>query len=78
MTRSILAVLETAIQTRLNACQCQLLVARLNSDLPPGEVARRFGANRNALYKVLHDDRLKLEQALVEAGITARDVRSLR
>lgn len=73
---SMLTTLESTIRTSLTDYQRQVLVAILNTEMPIGEVARRFGTNRNALYKVLHDARKKLKRALLDAGLTAEDVRS--
>lgn len=75
---SIVETLNQAIRTSLTEYQRQVLVASLNSELPMGEVAERFGTNRNALYKVLHDARAKLKDALARAGITEDDIRALR
>lgn len=74
---SIVDALNHAIRTALTDYQRQVLVAALRSDLPMGEVAKRFGSNRNALYKVLHDARMKLKEALIQAGIAEDDIRAL-
>lgn len=78
LRHSLLGTLEEAMRTHLTDYQRQVLIAKLKTDMPMGEVARRFGTNRNALYKVLHDARMKLKKALLDAGISADDVRSLR
>jgi len=39
-----------------------------------GRVARRMGTNRNALYKLMHDTRLRLKRRLAEEGLTTEDV----
>lgn len=75
---SIVEALNHAIRTALTDYQRQVLVATLRSDLPMGEVAERFGTNRNALYKVLHDARMKLKETLVQAGISKEDITALR
>ena len=38
------------------------------------EAARRLKTNRNALYKLLHDARLRLKQRLQTEGLTAQEV----
>jgi RNA polymerase sigma factor (sigma-70 family) len=40
-------------------------------------IASRLGSNRNAVYKLVHDARLRLRRGLEESGVTAEDVRSL-
>ena len=42
--------------------------------MPMGEVARRMGMNRNALYKLLHDGRLRLKRRLVREGWDVQQV----
>jgi RNA polymerase sigma-70 factor (ECF subfamily) len=42
--------------------------------MPLEEVARRMGTNRNALYKLLHDARMRLRQGMIDRGLTAHDV----
>lgn len=42
--------------------------------MPLEEVARRMGTNRNALYKLMHDTRLRLKQRLAQEGLTPADI----
>ena len=42
--------------------------------MPLEEVARHMGTNRNALYKLLHDARLRLKHALAAQGLSPEDV----
>lgn len=42
--------------------------------MPTEEVARRMGTNRNALYKLLHDARLRLKERLSTEGLSAESV----
>jgi RNA polymerase sigma-70 factor, ECF subfamily len=41
---------------------------------PMEEVASRLGTNRNALYKLLHDARLKLKRRLASEGLDVEDI----
>jgi RNA polymerase sigma-70 factor (ECF subfamily) len=66
-------VLESAIATRLTERQRLAIVAELRS-IPTVEIAERLGTNTNALYKLTHDARRRLHQALVEAGFTADSI----
>lgn len=45
-------------------------------DVPLEEAARRMKTNRNALYKLLHDARLRLRRRLVAEGLTPQEVLS--
>ena len=42
--------------------------------MPMDEVARRLDTNRNALYKLLHDARLRLKRAFEERGLGPEDL----
>jgi RNA polymerase sigma-70 factor (ECF subfamily) len=44
--------------------------------MPLEEVARRMGTNRNALYKMIHDARLKLRRRLARDGMAVQDLMS--
>ncbi len=43
-------------------------------DMPLEEAAKRMKTNRNALYKLLHDARLRLKRRLVAEGLTSQEV----
>ena len=45
-------------------------------DLPLEEAAKRMKTNRNALYKLLHDARLRLKRRLAMEGLTPQEVLS--
>lgn len=42
--------------------------------VPMEEVARRMGTNRNALYKLLHDARLRLKRRLEREGLPPKEL----
>lgn len=42
--------------------------------VPMEEVARRMGTNRNALYKLMHDARLRLKRRLEREGINPKEL----
>jgi RNA polymerase sigma-70 factor (ECF subfamily) len=42
--------------------------------IPLEEAARRMKTNRNALYKLLHDARLRLKRRLIAEGLTPQEV----
>lgn len=70
----LLRALERAIATCLTDRQQRAIVAELRG-IPTVEIARRLGTNQNALYKLTHDARRRLRDALFEAGYDAESVR---
>jgi RNA polymerase sigma-70 factor (ECF subfamily) len=57
--------------------QRQAMMAVSVKGMPIEEVARRMGTNRNALYKLMHDGRLRLKNRLAREGFTPQDVLSV-
>jgi RNA polymerase sigma-70 factor, ECF subfamily len=57
--------------------QRQAMLALAVHSMPLEEVARRMGTNRNALYKLMHDGRLRLKNRLAREGLTTDDVLSV-
>ena len=45
--------------------------------MPPDEVARRMGMQPNALYKLIHDARLRLKRRLEREGLTPAEILNL-
>jgi RNA polymerase sigma-70 factor (ECF subfamily) len=70
----MLALVQRLINTELTERQRQALVAIGVRGMPLEEVARHMGTNRNALYKLLHDARLRLKHALAAQGLSPEDV----
>ncbi len=58
------------IAEELSEKQRRALIALAVQGMPMEEAARRLGTNRNALYKLLHDARLRLKQRLVAEGVS--------
>ena len=73
--RAMLETLRRLIREELTDKQRQALQAML-SGMPLEEIARRMGTNRNALYKLLHDARRKLQQRILDEGLSAQEVLS--
>lgn len=69
----LVQALEHAIATRLTERQRIAVLAELRG-LPTIEIAERLSINQNALYKLTHDARKKLRQALLEAGFSAESL----
>jgi RNA polymerase sigma-70 factor (ECF subfamily) len=62
------------INEELTDKQRQAMVATAIEGVPLEEVARRMDMKRNALYKLLHDARLRLKKRLANEGLTIEDV----
>jgi RNA polymerase sigma-70 factor (ECF subfamily) len=75
MRRIILSTLRRLMQEELTDRQRQAMMAMLNG-MPLEEVARRMDTNRNALYKLLHDARQRLQKRMIDEGLTPQDVLS--
>ncbi len=73
----VLRRVERIINEELTPRQRSALVAAGVGGMPLEEVARRLGMQRNALYKLLHDGRLRLKRRLEREGLTAAEVRAM-
>lgn len=62
------------INEELTDKQRQAMVAAAIEGVPLEEVARRMDMKRNALYKLLHDARLRLKKRMANEGLTVDDV----
>ena len=70
----MLASVRRIIAEELTDRQREALVMLGVQDVPMEEAARRLKTNRNALYKLLHDARLRLKRRLTIEGLTAQDI----
>jgi len=71
----IMEIVNELIETELTERQRTAIVAVLQGGMPLGEVAKRMDTNRNALYKLIHDARKRLQESLYQrSGLTAQDV----
>ena len=62
------------IMEELTEKQRQALMAVAMKGMPLEEAAQRLGMNRNALYKLIHDARLRLKHRLEADGLTPLQV----
>ena len=74
--QTLLLLLQRLIDERLSDKQ-RLAIRGSLEGLPVEEIAARMHSNRNAVYKMIHDARLKLRQAFEAVGFTAQDVLEL-
>jgi RNA polymerase sigma-70 factor, ECF subfamily len=70
----MLAALRDAVETELTTRQRQALTAIVFDEVPLDELARHWGSNRNALYKLLHDARRKLKARLGARGYDVEEI----
>lgn len=72
---NMLDVVRELIENELTDKQRTAIVAILQGGMPLDEVARKMDTNRNALYKLIHDARRRLQERLEEkVGLTAEEV----
>lgn len=62
------------INEELTEKQRQAMVATAIEGVPLEEVAQRMGMKRNALYKLLHDARLRLKKRMANEGLNSEDI----
>jgi len=74
MRRMLVEMLHRLMREELTERQGKALSAVYLKQIPMEEVARSMGTNPNALYKLLHDARLRLAQALTSRGVSSLDV----
>ena len=70
----MIAHVRRILEEELTPKQREALVLLGIQDVPLEEAARRMKTNRNALYKLLHDARLRLKQRLTAEGLNAQEV----
>lgn len=76
--RNVMEIVDTLIAEELTERQRTAMLAILQGGMPLEEVARRLGTNRNALYKLLHDARKRLQKRLLESsGLSHEEVIAL-
>jgi RNA polymerase sigma-70 factor (ECF subfamily) len=75
MQRIVLSALRQLIREELTDKQRQAMEVVLRG-MPLPEVAERMGTNRNALYKLLHDARQRLQKRMLDEGLSPQDVLS--
>jgi len=75
---NMLEVVRDLIDTELTEKQRTAIMAVLQGGMPLDDVARKMDTNRNALYKLIHDARRRLQERLEEkVGLTPDEVLAL-
>ena len=72
----IMTKLQELIENNLSNKQRDAVHALLNG-MPVEIFAEKTGSYRNAVYKVVHDARVKLRQGFEQAGFKAEDINSV-
>lgn len=72
--RMMLDRIQRMIAEELTDKQRIAMTAVMQGGMPLQEVAVRMGTNRNALYKLLHDARQRLQRRMLREGLTPEDV----
>jgi len=72
--KDILKRIERLMAQELTEKQRKALVAISIYGMPMEEVARRMNTSRNALYKLLHDARLRLKDRMKKEGLSPQEV----
>jgi RNA polymerase sigma-70 factor (ECF subfamily) len=70
----MLARVRRILDEELTPKQREALILLGLQDIPMEEAARKMKTNRNALYKLLHDARLRLRRRLAYEDLTPQDV----
>lgn len=77
-TRSgMIALVQNLIVEELTERQRRAMTLVMLQGMPLEVAAEELGTNRNALYKLIHDARVRLKKKLGEKGMTPEDVLSV-
>jgi RNA polymerase sigma-70 factor (ECF subfamily) len=71
---SMMETVQRLIMEELTERQREAMLAVMVGGMPLEEVARRMGTNRNALYKLMHDARQRLQKRLAAEGLSPQEV----
>jgi len=77
MQAEVRGILQEVIAHDLTDKQRRVLALMVFNEVPMDEVVRHLGTNRNAVYKMLHDARLKLKNGLQAHGIEVGETLTL-
>lgn len=70
----MMAAVQRIIMEELTDRQRTAMMAVMQGGMPLQEVAVRMGTNRNALYKLLHDARQRIQRRMIQEGMTPQDL----
>ncbi|HEX9028956.1 MAG TPA: sigma-70 family RNA polymerase sigma factor [Anaerolineales bacterium] len=72
--QDMLSTVQKMIMSELTERQRKALLAVSMRGMPLEEVALQMGMGRNALYKLLHDARLRLKKRLAKEGLSPQEL----
>jgi RNA polymerase sigma-70 factor (ECF subfamily) len=72
--QSMVELVMRLVQEELTNRQREAIMALMVGGMPLEEVAHRMNTNRNALYKLIHDARKRLQDRLKKEGLTPGEV----
>ena len=72
--KGLLMLVNRLIMEELTERQREAMTSLMLKGLPMDMVADQMNTNRNALYKLMHDARVRLKTRLEEEGLTPEDV----
>jgi RNA polymerase sigma-70 factor (ECF subfamily) len=70
----MMAAVQRIIDEELTERQRMAMMTVMQGGMPLHEVAERMGTNRNALYKLIHDGRQRLQKRMMNEGLTPHDL----
>jgi RNA polymerase sigma-70 factor (ECF subfamily) len=73
----MMATVQRIVDEELTERQRTAMMAVMQGGMPLQEVAERMGTNRNALYKLLHDGRQRLQKRMMNEGMTPQELLSM-
>lgn len=74
--RSMIVLLQRLIEDILSDRQ-RIAIRGTLAGLSVEVIAERLGSNRNAVYKLMHDARMRLRHGFEHAGVTAEEISTL-
>lgn len=70
----VMSMVQRMMMEELTPRQLKVMDAVAVQGVPLNVVAERIGSNRNALYKLMHDARLRLKKRLAQDGLSPADL----
>ena len=72
--KNVMEMVQKMMEEELTPRQREVMMAVAVQGKPLSVVAEEVGSNRNALYKLMHDARLRLKQRLEREGASPTDL----
>ncbi len=72
--KNVIEMVQQVMQEELTPHQHKVMMAVAVQGVPLNVVAEKIGSNRNALYKLIHDARLRLKRRLEREGLSPADL----